>query len=260
MRAQAGPVRLGALVLLLASIALVSGHDAFGQIPDKFSNLRVLPKKIPKDQLVQTMRGFSLSLGVRCEHCHAKQAGGPERPGPPELDFASDDLKPKRTAREMMRMVDAINGRYLSRLDLEPKLSVQCVTCHRGVPRPETLGSLLQRTAADSGVTVAVARYRALRNKYHGSGSYDFTETTLNMLGEGLLRQGKAADARTFLELNAEENAGSSWLQMLLGEAYLATGDKDMARAAFEKALATDPNNPRLKKRIEELQGGSAKP
>lgn len=39
------------------------------QPPDP-TNLQVLPKDIPKAQLVQTMRGFAMGLGVRCEHCH----------------------------------------------------------------------------------------------------------------------------------------------------------------------------------------------
>ena len=50
---------------------LLSAAAAGAQIPDKFENLQVLPKDIPKDQLVQTMRSFANALGVRCVHCHA---------------------------------------------------------------------------------------------------------------------------------------------------------------------------------------------
>ena len=34
--------------------------------PDSFTNLKVLPKTIGKQELVATMRGFALGLGVRC--------------------------------------------------------------------------------------------------------------------------------------------------------------------------------------------------
>lgn len=245
--------RVAALALVLAVGAVVwAGRDARAQIPDKFKNLKVLPKSISKEELTQTMRGFSFALGVRCGYCHAEKKEQPAG-GEHKLDFASDEKRQKATARRMIRMVRGINDRYLSKLDLQPKPEVRCVTCHHGIPRPETLASLLKRTAADSGAVVAVARYRALRDRYYGSGSYDFGVASLNTLAEGLLKEGKAADALTFLELNAEHFAESGWVQDLLGEAYQATGDKDKARAAFEKALALQPDNPRIKQQLEKL-------
>src|SRR5919202_4175897 len=51
------------------------------QIPEKFENLKVLPKDIPRDTLVQVMRTFAMSLGVRCTYCHATEPGGPEAGG-----------------------------------------------------------------------------------------------------------------------------------------------------------------------------------
>ena len=44
------------------------------QFPDKFTNLQVLPKSISKDELMQTMHGFSFSTGYRCEGCHVQAA------------------------------------------------------------------------------------------------------------------------------------------------------------------------------------------
>lgn len=40
------------------------------KVPDKFTNLKVLPKDIGKDDLVTTMRMFARSLGLRCNPCH----------------------------------------------------------------------------------------------------------------------------------------------------------------------------------------------
>jgi tetratricopeptide (TPR) repeat protein len=239
-------------LILAAGMAVWTGPDAVAQIPDKFKNLKVLPKNVSKEELTQTMRGFSFALGVRCGYCHAEEKqlseGGEHR-----LDFASDAKHEKGTARQMLRMVRGINGQYLGKLDPKPTISVQCVTCHHGIPRPEPLADLLKRAVADSGTTVAVARYRSLRERYYGSASYDFGEGSLNTLAEGLMREGKSAEALTFLELNAEHFAESGWLQGLLGEAYAATGDTTRARAALEKALASQPDNPRLKRRLEQL-------
>ena len=61
----------GAAFLFLAFGASV----ALAQIPDKFTNLKVLPKDIAKRDLVETMRSFSMALGVTCQHCHVEKDG-----------------------------------------------------------------------------------------------------------------------------------------------------------------------------------------
>jgi hypothetical protein len=70
--------------------------------------------------------GFTRSLGVTCTHCHV--------PG----DWESDDKPAKQIAREMSRMVGAINADYLKKIpDLNStNPSVNCTTCHRGQKRP----------------------------------------------------------------------------------------------------------------------------
>jgi hypothetical protein len=50
------------------------------------------------------------SLGVRCSHCHMGEESDPLE----TYDFASDDKLLKRKAREMIRMMQAINGPHLS--------------------------------------------------------------------------------------------------------------------------------------------------
>src|SRR2546425_3738174 len=71
------------------------GALASAQVPDKFTNLQYFPKTTDRESLVQTMRGFSFSLGVRCEYCHAAKDGDP----PEKRDFASDEKETKKTAR-----------------------------------------------------------------------------------------------------------------------------------------------------------------
>ena len=55
---------------------LLGAFPAAAQIPDEFSNVQILPKDIPKQQMVEIMRNFSMSLGVRCEFCHVAAVEG----------------------------------------------------------------------------------------------------------------------------------------------------------------------------------------
>ena len=90
------------LIFLFATIVFV----CFAQeqpkapvIPDKYTNLKVLPPDITKAQLLPIMKGFCKSSGHRCSYCHAVTddlSSG---------DFASDEKPPKSEARELLRLV-----------------------------------------------------------------------------------------------------------------------------------------------------------
>lgn len=233
-----------------AACALVlAAVPAAAQIPDQFTNLQVLPKDIKKEKLIEVMRDFAGGLGVRCTYCHVGEGG----PTLANMEFASDEMEKKKTARLMLQMVRAINGDYLMKLGPEHKTRVECVTCHRGMTEPETLDALLDEVIEEKGADAAVARYRELRERYYGHGGYDFSERTLNRLGENLLKEKKAREAAMMLDLNAEFHPDSAFNRYLLGEAYLAGGDKEKAKASFQKALELAPENPQAKKRLEEL-------
>src|SRR6516165_10327012 len=88
-----------ATVMLLPLTALV----AEAQMPDKFTNLQYFPKTISRQELVGYMRGFSFSLGVRCQFCHAGKEGNKLN----QMDFASDE---KDTKKNRTRHV--AHGRY----------------------------------------------------------------------------------------------------------------------------------------------------
>lgn len=104
----------------------------------EWENLQVLPDTISHDALIAIMRGFTASLGVRCDHCHAR-AGE-------ELDFPSDANPHKDIARAMMAMTWQINTEGLAGIEglhNPPDLAagpagwaVTCWTCHRGETIP----------------------------------------------------------------------------------------------------------------------------
>lgn len=127
-----------------ATAAQPSATQPSATQPAGFKNLQVLPKDIPREQLLAIMRNFTRSLGVRCNHCHVVTATEPKE----QLDFPSDTKEEKRVARVMLRMTMNLNNEWMARVEAaehpevanpappaEPR--IVCWTCHRGRPEPE---------------------------------------------------------------------------------------------------------------------------
>ena len=92
-----------------------------------FKNIQWL-KGVPAGRFLRIMNGgYSRALGVSCNHCHVEQ------------DFASDDKRPKRAAREMAVMHRMINEQLKKMQHLETKTderAISCIICHRGAINP----------------------------------------------------------------------------------------------------------------------------
>lgn len=243
------PVLLGLVLMALA-------RPLAAQTPEKFENLKVLPKDIPREQLLATMRGFALGLGVRCEYCHQEKAGAAPGPGGNiELDFKSDKKPTKEKARFMLHMVANINDTILARLEhrSDPPVRVMCVTCHRGSPLPKTLETLLVETTNTVGADSAIAMYRKLRDQALTSGRYNFNEITLSEVARTLAASNKTDEALRMLQLDQEFFPQSGNVDFQMGEIYRARGEKDKAVAAYKASLAKQPNNAQAKRRLTEL-------
>ena len=119
-----------ALVLILGSLIVTT---SFAQIPDTYTNLKVLPKDIKKARLMQYMKDFSKALGVRCHACHK----GEEGQSLSTYDFASDENPRKDIARLMITMTQKINGEILKDFKEGQFTQVTCHTCHRGQQVPD---------------------------------------------------------------------------------------------------------------------------
>lgn len=220
------------------------------QFPEKFTNLKVLPKDISRAELQSTMRGFAFALNVRCDHCHVEKAGGKKF----EMDFAADDKEAKKTARVMLQMVAAINRDYITKLSQKPPIQVQCVTCHHGLAEPRTLNSVLAEAIEQKGIDSAMVLYRDLRQKYYGSGQYDFGETSLNQLSESLLAQKKNKEALAIMEMSFDSNHPDSlWSYHMLATAHQVNGQIDKAIADYRKALELHPDDDWAKEQIQSL-------
>ena len=117
---------------LIAAVAITAQQNP---IPEKFTNLQVLPKTITRAELVPIMRSFAQSLGIRCEHCHVGEGNDLSK-----FDFASDAKPTKAVARSMLHMVEHINGEHLKGIGEATRMpKVTCYTCHRGARTPATV-------------------------------------------------------------------------------------------------------------------------
>ena len=131
----------------LIALGLIGGalfFSSFGFKVAKFeklpppTNLKVLPKDISEDDLIEVMHTFNKALNYKCGDCHAKSSSNPEK-----LDFASEANPKKEIARDMMRMVAKINkkefgikGKFKENY-LHNIYKVSCCTCHHGAETPE---------------------------------------------------------------------------------------------------------------------------
>jgi hypothetical protein len=104
--------------------------------PTSFKNLQVLPKDATAAVVVNTMKGFAINLGVRCQFCHIGKEGLPLE----QFDFVSDEIPQKQTARIMMRLTADVNKQLDATLPRPAgaEARVTCLTCHRGNSKPTT--------------------------------------------------------------------------------------------------------------------------
>src|SRR5262245_45373280 len=106
---------LTALIAALCTASAVTLAQAPGPgrgaapAPEPPKNLQVLPKDMPRPQVIAVMQAFTAGLGVGCVHCHVEVPGALP-------DFASDDKPEKKTARTMMRMTTDVNAKLVAEL------------------------------------------------------------------------------------------------------------------------------------------------
>ena len=117
--------------------------------PEKYKNIQVLTD-VPADQFDLAMRYVSAATGLQCITCHVQD------PTTGEWAYDKDDKRGKQTAREMMKMVKAINAGNFG-------ITANCGTCHQGRNQPaglqitqpltsEQLAAMAQQQAARQGM------------------------------------------------------------------------------------------------------------
>ena len=241
--------------LIVVATGLSHAQDQW-KWPDNPKNLQVLPKDWSGKRLSPVMKGFTNALGVRCTHCHVGEEGKPLT----TYDFASDANPNKDRAREMYRMLGDINV-HLKKIQPsgDKRVNMWCNTCHRGRPRPMTLGEELGESYRAQGLEAALAHYAELKKKYYGRGAFDFGEESLNDFGYELLDNGDVAGSLRVLKLNAEEFPESANVWDSLAEACMKAGDTKMAEKYCQKVLSLDPGNENAKKMLKNIKEAGGK-
>ena len=109
--------------MAMAVLASIAGKE---QLPSSqvYQNVTGQLANTPARTLLAIMNvGYARALGVRCTHCHV------------EGNFASDEKRPKRAAREMQVMHRAINQALANMENIQtPKTenrAINCATCRR---------------------------------------------------------------------------------------------------------------------------------
>ena len=113
---------------ILPMFILVLANIVNGQ--SNFKNLKVLDPMIEKSELKLLMKGYTKSLGVKCNFCHVPDA------------FHKDDKKHKLIARDMIAMTTSIRADLKATFpkeDMSEKFS--CAVCHAGSTNPEWVGT-----------------------------------------------------------------------------------------------------------------------
>jgi tetratricopeptide (TPR) repeat protein len=248
-------VTFGALALA-SSVAFAqqppaAGGQRAGGPPPPPSNLQVMPKDIPREQLIANMQNISAALGVQCNYCHVQEGRGGRN------DMASDEKPTKKTARQMMIFSRELNDKLpavVGKAGTETT-RVGCMTCHRGVAIPKQLTQVLSETVAAKNLDAGIAQYRELRTRYYGGMSYDFSEQGLVSIAQAAINADRADNALAWLNLNLEFFPKSSRTHQIMAQAYQKKNDKDSAIKELEKAVELDPNNNQAKQQLQQLKG-----
>jgi tetratricopeptide (TPR) repeat protein len=202
----------------------------FAQFDGPYENLKVLPEDISKQEIRAIMRGWSMDLGLRCTDCHYSETGKFE-----DIDFVSDKLEKKNTAREMYKMMVKLNQDFFKPQDKE----ISCYTCHHGTDRPQRLSTILLEDYREGGITALEQSYRELREKYYGQGAYNFAAwAALSRVSEQLMAQQSKADIKRIHELNLEFNPEYDYSHLVLASHYVEDEPNDeLAKSHFAAAM-----------------------
>ena len=154
-------------------------------------------------------------------------------------------------------MVARINGELLPAIPNRgtPAIAVQCITCHRGFPRPLMLEDTLATVIAQFGPDSALATYDRIKQRYTGRFAFDFGQRSLNTLATRLIEQNKLPEARIMLELNIREHPDAWDPVNTLAQVLETLGEKDLAIAQYRRVLELFPTYAPAKRRLEALTG-----
>jgi hypothetical protein len=240
------------IVVLAGAVGAAQAPAGGGQPPPPppMTNLQILPKDMPRPQVIATMQAFTQSLGVACNYCHVQEGRGGRN------DFASDEKAPKKAARGMMILARDVNAKLPEAVGkaADATTRVGCATCHRGVPIPKQIADVVADASTTGGSAAGLAKFKELREKFYGGQSYDFSEGGLLAVAQRAQAANKTDDAIAYLQANLEYYPKSARTYVAMAQLKNGKGDKAGAIAALEKAVELDPANAQAKALLDTLK------
>ena len=173
-----------------------------------FMNVEVIGG-IPADQLLPAMRYMTFALGVRCDYCHVQD------------NFESDEKAPKKRAREMMKMMFAIDNASFG-----GHRAVTCYTCHRGAAKAANMPTLSDVTSVATAPAASVATAPA-GDATKPAGAPAVTSATASVL----------PSAQEIIEKYIQALGGDAAIQKI--ETRVDTGSLDITSRNFHSKIET---------------------
>ncbi|HEX8651578.1 MAG TPA: tetratricopeptide repeat protein [Pyrinomonadaceae bacterium] len=121
-----------------------------------------------------------------------------------------------------------------------------------GITAPPTEGKFL-RVMEQEGFERAIKLYNESRAR--ASQQPIFSETFLNQLGYKLINENRLAQALDIFKLNVEAYPSSANVYDSLAEAYMLSGNKEMAIKFYEKSIELNPDNKGAIEAVKKLKG-----
>jgi len=105
----------------------------------------------------------------------------------------------------------------------------------------QNAGAVLGTIAMAKGAQAVIQKYRDL--KEGTSSRYQLDESSLDQVGHTLLESGKTMDAIEVFKANVRYYPKSADVYASLGDAYMRSGQRQLALENYEKSLALSPEN-----------------
>lgn len=157
------------------------------------------------------------------------------------------------TQKHLIVMLDNTSqGRNLDRLEL----ALTNILYNQPYDTPRMpLADVLHKTIAEKGIEAGLAQYRDLKSGQ--AKVYDFGEPELNTLGYQLLQERKLKEAVEIFKLNVEAYPKGFNTYDSLGEAYMISGNNELAIHNYKKSLELNPENTGATEMLKRLENKS---
>lgn len=112
----------------------------------------------------------------------------------------------------------------------------------------------LEKNINEKGIESALEEFNDWKNKRVKKYDEEIDEDAMNLLGYKYLTAGKIKEALEIFKINVEEFPDSWNCYDSLAEAYMESGEKDLAIKNYERSIEMNPNNENGKKMLKELE------